>query len=305
MPRSMWAGAISFGLVNVPVKLYTAARSKDIRFNQLHETDGARINMKRVCSEDGEEVPFGEIVKGYEVSPDRYVVITPEELDSLAPEMTRSIDISEFVDLTDIDPVYYESSYFLTPDKSGTKAYGLLMKAMEEAGKVAIGRIVLRSKQYVVALRPSGGALCMSTLYFADEVVDQESLELPEEMAFDKRELAMAQQLISALSEKFDPEKYQDEYREKVLDLIERKSEGEEVVLAPQPEAKPKVVDLMAALEASIAAAKGGGKKAVVEAEKETVASAPRAPRKTATKEAPPNEEAKPEKRLARARKSA
>lgn len=305
MPRSMWAGAISFGLVNVPVKLYTAARSKDIRFNQLHEADGARINMKRVCAEDGQEVPFGEIVKGYEVSPDHYVMITPEELDSLAPEMTRSIDISEFVDLADIDPVYYESSYFLTPDKSGVKAYGLLMKAMEQAGKVAIGRIVLRSKQYVVALRPSGNALCMSTLYFADEVVEQDSLDLPEKVTFDERELAMAQQLISALSEKFDPEKYHDDYREKVLDMIERKSEGEEVVLAPRTEAKPKVVDLMAALEASIAAAKGGGKKSVVEEEKETVAAAPRSSRKTATKAAPPSDEAKPAKLTVRSRKSA
>ncbi|MEO9254086.1 MAG: Ku protein [Tepidiformaceae bacterium] len=305
MPRSMWAGAISFGLVNVPVKLYTAARSKDIRFNQLHEADGARINMKRVCAEDGQEVPFGEIVKGYEVSPDHYVMITPEELDSLAPEMTRSIDISEFVDLADIDPVYYESSYFLTPDKSGVKAYGLLMKAMEQAGKVAIGRIVLRSKQYVVAVRPSGNALCMSTLYFADEVVEQDSLDLPEKVTFDERELAMAQQLISALSEKFDPEKYHDDYREKVLDMIERKSEGEEVVLAPRTEAKPKVVDLMAALEASIAAAKGGGKKSVVEEEKETVAAAPRSSRKTATKAAPPSDEAKPAKLTVRSRKSA
>jgi DNA end-binding protein Ku len=302
----MWTGAISFGLVNVPVKLYTAARSKDIRFNQLHAQDGARINLKRVCSEDGQEVPYGDIVKGYEVSPDHYVMITPEELDALAPEMTRAIDIEEFVDLADIDPVYYESSYFLAPDKSGIKAYGLLMKAMEEAGKVAIGRVVLRSKQYVVALRPSGNALCMSTLFFADEVVEQDSLEnLPENVTFDKRELAMAQQLIGALSEKFDPEKYHDDYREKVLDLIERKSEGEEIVLTPQPQAKPKVVDLMAALEASIAAAKGGGKRAIVEAEKETVPTSSRSSRKTATKEAPPEDEAKPEKRPARAKKSA
>jgi DNA end-binding protein Ku len=311
MPRSMWTGAISFGLVNVPVKLFTAARSKDIGFNQLHEKDGARIQMKRVCSEDGEEVPFSEIVKGYEVSPDHYVMITPEELDALAPEVTKGIEIEEFVDLADIDPIYYESSYYLAPDKSGMKAYGLLVKAMQEAGKVAIGRVVLRSKQYVVALRPAGNALCMSTLYFSDEVVSQDSLDnVPQDLSFDKRELAMAQQLIGALSEKFDPEKYQDDYREKVLNLIERKSEGEEIVLQPRTEAKPKVVDLMAALEASIAAAKGGGKKAVVEEEehedKEPVAVGARASRKAPAKAAVKDDEgAKPEKRPARAKKSA
>jgi DNA end-binding protein Ku len=312
MPRSMWTGAISFGLVNVPVKLFTAARSKDIGFNQLHEADGARIQMKRVCSEDGQEVPFSEIVKGYEVSPDHYVMITPEELDALAPEVTKGIEIEEFVDLVDIDPIYYESSYYLAPDKSGVKAYGLLVKAMQEAGKVAIGRVVLRSKQYVVALRPSGNALCMSTLYFSDEVVSQDSLDnVPQDLSFDKRELAMAQQLIGALSEKFDPEKYHDDYREKVLDLIERKSEGEEIVLQPRTEPKPKVVDLMAALEASIAAAKGGGKKAVAaeeeaEDEKEPVAVGARASRKAPAKAASKDdEEAKPGKRPARAKKSA
>lgn len=259
MPRAMWTGAISFGLVNVPVKMFSAARSKDIGFNQLHSTDGSRVQMKRFCAEEGVEIPFGEIAKGYEVSPDRYVMISPEELDALAPAVTEGIEIEEFIDLAEIDPVYYESSYYLAPDKGGSRAYSLLLTAMRDANKVAIGRVVLRSKQYVVALRPAERALCMSTLYYADEVVDQDSLDgLPEDVTFDKKELAMAQQLIGALSEKFDPAAFHDEYRAKVEELIERKAAGEEVVLQPRAEAAPRVVDLMAALEASIAAAKGG-----------------------------------------------
>jgi DNA end-binding protein Ku len=259
MPRAMWSGAISFGLVNVPVKMFSAAKSKDIGFNQLHAKDGSRIQMRRFCAEEETEVQFGEIAKGYEISPDRYVMITPDELDALTPGVTQGIEIEEFVDLADIDPVYYESSYYLSPDKGGAKAYALLRQAMHDSRKVAIGRVVLRSKQYVVALRSSGEALCMSTLYFADEVVAQDSLDgLPEAMTFDKRELAMAEQLIGALSEQFDAKKYHDEYREKVLELIERKASGEEIVLHPRAETAPKVVDLMAALEASIAAARGG-----------------------------------------------
>lgn len=255
MPRAMWSGSISFGLVNVPVKLFTAARSKDIGFNQLHAADGARIQMKRVCSVDGNEVPYDEIAKGYEVSPDRYVLISQAELDALAPEVTRGIDIESFIDLEEIDPVYFENSYYLVPDKGGAKAYGLLLAAMRESGKIALGRIVLRSKQYLVALRPAGNALAMSTLYYPDEVVDQDELSgLPEQTAFADRELAMAQQLIAALSEDFEPEKYHDEYRERVLDLIEQKASGQPIQIEAKPENAAPVVDLMAALEASIAA---------------------------------------------------
>lgn len=255
MPRAMWSGSISFGLVNVPVKLFTAARSKDIGFNQLHAADGARIQMKRVCSVDGHEVPYDEIAKGYEVSPDRYVMISQAELDALAPEVTRGIDIESFIDLEEIDPVYFENSYYLVPDKGGAKAYGLLLAAMRESGKIALGRVVLRSKQYLVALRPTGNALAMSTLYYPDEVVDQDDLGgLPEQTTFADRELAMAQQLIAALSEDFEPEKYHDEYRERVLDLIEQKASGQPIQIEAKPEKAAPVVDLMAALEASIAA---------------------------------------------------
>lgn len=259
MPRAMWSGSISFGLVNVPVKLFTAARSKDIGFNQLHAKDGSRIQMRRFCAEENQEIPSDEIVKGYEVSPDRYVVITQSELDALTPEVTRGIDIESFADLKEIDPIYFESSYYLVPDKGGAKAYGLLLAAMRNSGKIALGRVVLRSKQYLVALRPVENALSMSTLYFPDEVVGQDELGgLPEQAkGFQERELAMAQQLIDALSEEFNPDKYHDEYRERVLQMIEEKASGATVHLEAKPERQPVVVDLMAALEASIAATKG------------------------------------------------
>ncbi len=258
MARAMWTGSISFGLVNVPVKLYSAARSQDVRFNQLHGTDGARIQMKRTCSLDGEEVPFDEIVKGYEIAPGQYVTITPEELDALAPQVTEGIEIAEFVDLSEIDPVYFESSYYLAPAKGGSKAYGLLLHAMREANKVALGRVVLRQKQYLVALRPAGGALSMATLYYPDEVVATDTIEdLPKEpVAPAEREMAMARQLIDTLSTGFDPSKYRDEYREKVLELIEQKASGEIVAAVAPAERPAPVVDLMAALEASIAEAK-------------------------------------------------
>lgn len=262
MPRAMWSGAISFGLVNVPVKLFTAARSKDVRFNQLHAPDRSRIQLKRFCAEEQVEVPYDEIIKGYEIGPDEYVMITQEELEQLEPAVSRGIEIEEFIDLADIDPVYFEHSYYLVPDKSGAKAYALLRQAMEESGKVALGRVVLRQKQYLVALRANGRALAMSTLYFPDEVVTPDELEgLPgDDVQASDREVKMAQQLIETLYTEFDPEKYHDEYREQLLELIDEKASGKTVVTLPakQP-AGAKVTDLMAALEASIAAARGGG----------------------------------------------
>jgi len=260
----MWSGAISFGLVNVPVKLFTAARSQDVRFNQLHATDRARIQMKRFCSDEQVEVPYDEIVKGYEVGPDEYVIITGEELEELEPAVSRGIEIEEFVDLAEIDPVYFEHSYYMVPDKGGAKAYSLLLQAMRDSEKVAIGRVVMRQKQYLVALRPAGKALAMSTLYYPDEVVAQDELDgLPgEDVQASEREVKMAQQLIETLHAEFDPAKYHDEYREQLMELIEEKASGKTVVQMParQP-APPKVTDLMAALEASIAAAKKGDEK--------------------------------------------
>src|SRR5690349_10040768 len=231
-PRAIWSGALSFGLVNVPVKLYSATRSKDVRFNQLHAKDGARIRQKRVSSANGEEVPLEEIVKGYEISPDTYVTITAEELDAIAPKASRLIEIEEFVDLDEIDPLFYENSYYLVPDKTGGKAYALLLAAMTSENKVAIGRVVLRSKEYLTAVRPLGDALTMSTMRFADEIVPRDSLEgLPgDDVEAGAKEVAMARQLIESLSTAFEPDKYHDTYREAVLEMIQQKAEGREIV---------------------------------------------------------------------------
>jgi DNA end-binding protein Ku len=263
MPRSIWSGAISFGLVNVPVKLYSSVSRKTVRFHQLNGKTGHRIAQRRVDPDTGDEVAYEDIVKGFELSKDRYVVITPDELESLDPEKTRSIDIEDFVDLQDIDPVYYDHPYYLVPDKGASKAYGLLLHAMEEADKVAIARVVIRSKEQLVAIRPAfGRALMMETMVFADEVVSPEEIDdLPEadDLKISDRELKMAQQLIDSLSSEFEPEKYKDQYREKVLELIERKAAGEEIAVQPEAPQPKKVPDLMAALEASLAAVKGDG----------------------------------------------
>jgi DNA end-binding protein Ku len=258
MPRPIWTGAISFGLVNVPVKLYSAVSRKTVRFHQLNGETGARIQQKRVDSTTGEEVPYEDIVKGYELTRDRYVRITPEELEALDPERSRTIDIEDFVDIEDIDPVYYDHPYYLVPDKGAEKAYGLLLNAMRESGKVAIARVVLRSKEQLVAIRPGpGDVLMMETMVFHDEVVPSDDLdELPdsEELSVSDRELTMARQLVDSLASDFDPTKYRDEYREKVLNLIERKAEGAEIAVQPEAPEPTAVPDLMAALEASLAA---------------------------------------------------
>ncbi|MDQ6796838.1 MAG: Ku protein [Actinomycetota bacterium] len=258
MPRPIWSGAISFGLVNVPVKLYSAVSSKDVRFHQLDAKSNARVKQKRVSAATGEEVPFDQIVKGYELGPDTYVTITPDELDTLEPKATKTIDIEDFVDLDQIDPVFYERPYYLVPDKGGTKAYALLRAAMRETNKVGIARVVLRTKQYLAAIRPKGDALVLETMLFADEVVADDDLDLPrDEVEVSPREEKMARQLIDSLSSDFEPDKYRDEYRERVLKLIEQKAAGQEIVVEDASEEPTKVVDLMAALEASLAAVKG------------------------------------------------
>jgi DNA end-binding protein Ku len=253
MPRPIWSGSISFGLVNVPVKLYTAVRKKTVRFNQLHGADGGRIQQKRVCTVDGEEVAFEDLVKGYELYPGQYVIIDPDELDALDPEATQTIDIEDFVDLAEIDPLYYDSSYYLVPDQRGTKAYRLLLDAMQESGRVGIARVVMRTKQYLCAVRPVGEALVLTTMNFADEVVTQEEIEgLPGEQEASERELKMAGALIESLTTDWAPDKYHDTYRERVMELIEARSEGQELVSQPAAAPSAPVIDLMAALEASL-----------------------------------------------------
>jgi len=262
MPRAIWSGAISFGLVNVPIKLYSATSPKTVRFHQLHDRDGVRIQQKRVCPADGEEVPYEHIVKGFEIAPDRYVIVRQEELDALDPRHTRTIDIESFVELAEIDPVYYDSAYHVVPSTGGAKPYALLLSAMEQAGKVAIGRFVLRTRQQICALRPANGVLTLSTMLFGDEVNAPERLDELDGLAdvdATRAEVAMAEQLIESLSVPFDPTAYRDEYRERVLDLIDRKAAGEEVAVQPAAAAPAAVPDLMAALEASVAALRGNG----------------------------------------------
>jgi DNA end-binding protein Ku len=255
MPRAIWTGAISFGLVTVPVKLYTAVQSKTVRFNQLDGKDGSRVQMKRVNAQTGEEVPYERIVKGYELSPDRYVVIDPDELEALDPKKTKTIDIEGFVDLQDIDPIYFDHPYYLVPGTGGAKPYRLLVDAMRASGKVGVAKVVIRSKEQLVALRPIGEVLGMTTMNFHDEVVDAEGLdEVPaaDEVQTTDRELEIAQQLVDSLAEPFEPERYHDSYREQVLDLIERKAAGEEIAVQPAAEEAAPVPDLMSALKASL-----------------------------------------------------
>lgn len=258
MPRAIWTGSISFGLLNVPVKLYSAVSRRNISFRELRRSDGSRIRHKRVAEADGAEVAYDEIVKGYEIAPEQYLVITKEELEELDPKKTRAIEIQDFVDLEEIDPIYFDHPYYLGPDKGAEKAYALLVKAMADEGKVAIARFVLRNKENLAAIRASGGVLLMATMRFSDEVVPPD--EIAEQVAEGaekprKQEVEMARQLISSLSSKFDPTAYKDEYREELLALIERKAKGE-TVAAPESEApKPtRAPDLMAALEESLAA---------------------------------------------------
>jgi DNA end-binding protein Ku len=261
MARAIWSGTISFGLLNVPVKLFSAVSRKTIRFNELREDDGARIRHKRVAESDGEEVPYEKIVKGYEISPDRFVVLTRDELAELDPKKTRAIEIQEFVDLDQIDPIYFDQPYYLGPAEGAEKAYSLLVKAMSEEGKVAVGRFVLRNREHLAALRPMNGVLTMATMRFPDEVVSPEELDdvFPAETpSVQKREVEMARQLIDSLASDFDPSQYKDEYREELLSLIERKAEGREIVSRAGEEPEPtKAPDLMAALEESLAAVRG------------------------------------------------
>jgi DNA end-binding protein Ku len=255
-------------LVNVPVKLYTAVSLKEVRFHMVHDADGARIKQKRICSQDGKEVPYEHIAKGYEISRGHYVVITREELEKLDPKATRTIDIEEFVRLEEIDPIYYQSSHYLAPAQGAARAYALLLNAMTEANRVGIAHVVLRTKQYLCAVRPLDGVLSLSTMLYADEIVSPSQLEdLPSQQPKPKeRELAMAEQLIESLSNEFEPTKYKDEYREKVLELIKAKAEGRKMVTAAPERPPAKVVDLMEALKASLAGAQRQGPKAAATA---------------------------------------
>ena len=258
MARPVWSGTISFGLVAIPVKLYHAVRKRSVSFNQLDDRTMSRIRYKKVSSLDGDEVPDDHIVKGFEVAKDRYVVVDPDELEPFIPVATKMIDIEEFVDLEEIDPVYFGTPYYVAPG-ANPKPYVLLARAMEDSSKVAIGRFVMRNKQYTTAIRADQGVLVMSTLAYADEVVDPATIdELADLDTVEAapKEAAMAESLVDSLVAAFEPAKYRDEYREQVVALIETKAAGDPLVAPESADEAPKVVDLMAALEASVAAAK-------------------------------------------------
>jgi DNA end-binding protein Ku len=258
MARAIWTGSISFGLLNVPVRLYSAVARRSIGLHQIRESDGARIRQRRVVEGTDEEVPYEQIGKAYELGEGRYVPLSKDELAALAPEKSRAIDVQDFVDLDEIDPMYFDSPYYLGPADGAEKAYSLLAAAMEASGKVAIARLVFRNKEHLAAIRPADGVLTLTTMRFADEVVPAGELDdvLPEkQQKVAKKEQQMAEALIESLSTEFDPSQYRDEHREALLALIERKAEGKEIVAAEveAPQAT-KAPDLMAALEESIAA---------------------------------------------------
>jgi DNA end-binding protein Ku len=255
MPRTMWKGAISFGLVTIPVAVYPATEEKTLRFNQIHEEDGGRIRMKRTCSVDGEEVPYDEIVKGYEYEKDRYVVLTDEDFDKVPVESSRAIDIVQFVDLDEIDPMLYKKSYYLVPDETGAKAYALLREALSQDNKVGIAKVSFRDKEHLAALRFKDEAFVLETMYWPDEIRAADFGGVDVDLKVRAQELEMARQLIENLTAEWDPEEFTDEYREALLRIVEAKISGEEIeVVEAEPTAK--VVDLMEALKASVAAAK-------------------------------------------------
>ena len=301
MARAIWSGAISFGLVSVPVKLYSAVSRKTVRFNQLDSETNSRVRQKRVNAE-GDEVPYEQIVKGYEVAKDTYVVVTDEELATLSPKASRMIDITDFVSEAEIDPVFYDSAYYLVPDELARKSYALLTKAMADSGRVAIASFVMRTKQYLAAIRPVDGKLILSTMVYADEIVAPSEVELFDglgDVDVSDKEIEMARQLISSLEADFEPDKHTDTYRLAVLDLIDRKASGEEtvVVAAADDDTGGTVVDLMAALEASVAEAKNARSrhptaKAAAEESDEAPAKKSAAKKKTAAKKAPAKKKA-------------
>ncbi len=259
MPRPIWSGAISFGLISIPIRLFPAVRRKNVSFNQLDSETGSRVKMKRVSAETGEEVAYDDIVKGYEVTKGNYVIITDEELTTLDPKKSRTIDIVEFVQLSEIDPLYFDSAYVVAPDELSAKAYAVLEQAMESAGMVAIASFVMRTKQYLCALRAADGKLLLSTMVYGDEVADFneiEAFEHLEDVEVKPAELAMAEQLIESLTEPFEPAKFEDDHRQRVLDLIQAKVDGEELAPLEDDEPTAEIIDLAAALEASVAAAK-------------------------------------------------
>jgi DNA end-binding protein Ku len=253
MPRPIWSGAVTFGLVTIPVKLVSAVHHKEVRFHLVHDADGGRIHIRRVCSVDGKEVPYEHVARGYEVGKGQYVVFKPEELARLDAKAARVIEIERFVDLKEIDPIFYDATYHLVPDRFAARAYALLNEVMAERGKAGLGRIAVRARSSMCAVRPMEGGLSVSTLLYADEVVHPSTLGGLPKGKPNASELKTAEQLIDAMSAPFQPEKFKDEYRERVLEMVDQKARGKRVVTAPVAEKPTRVGDLMDALRKSLA----------------------------------------------------
>jgi DNA end-binding protein Ku len=289
MPRALWKGAVSFGMVSIPVKMYTATDEKDISFNQLHKTDHERIRYQRYCPADDEVVELSDIVKGYEVSPGQYVIMEQEDFDKVPVDTTRTIEITDFVPADQIDPIYYQKTYYLEPEKVAGKPFGLLREVLKDSKLIALAKVTLRQKEQLCTLRLYNNTIALETMFYADEIRSTEDIEVPEDGKIGERELKMAKSLVEMLTGDFEPEKYQDNYREALLELIEAKAEGQEIS-RPAPVVS-KVTDLMEALRASVENAKrerAGG------ADEEEEA----APKKRASKSAREDrEEARPARR--------
>jgi DNA end-binding protein Ku len=258
MPRSLWSGSITFGLVNVPVKLFPAVKERDVHFHMVTKDGKCRLRRKLYCPDSGKEYDFKDTARGYEVAPDQYVIINDEELKALKPESGRTIEITDFISLEEIDPVYYNRAYYLAPDKSGVRAYELLRKAMDDAQRVGIAKFIMRDKEYLAAIRPMQTALCLETLNFSDEVLNPADMPgMESTVKVPAKELDMAKKLIEALAGPWEPDRYKENYRERVMELIERKAEGEEVHIESHEDEEPaKVFNLMKALEESLQEAK-------------------------------------------------
>jgi DNA end-binding protein Ku len=301
--RSIWKGAISFGLVSIPVKLYSATEERDISFRQVHREDGGRIRYQRVCTTCGEEVAYADIAKGYEMSDGSIVVLTDEDFDAVPITTNRMIDVVQFVPLEELDPIYFSKSYYLEPEKAGVKPYVLLARALEESGKVAVVKVALRQREALAAVRVRDGVFVLETMLWPDEVREPEFGFLDDDVEVRPQELAMAGTLIESLSGEFDPNEHHDSYREALEEVIEAKVAGHELVAPPErPEEGAAVVDLMAALRASVDAAKSGRAAPAKPAKK-----AAAKPAKKAAKPAAKKAAKKPAKKAAKApsRKSA
>jgi len=270
MARAIWKGSISFGLVNIPIALYPATRREELKFRLLRKSDLSPVNYKRVAEKDGKEVAWDQIVKGYEYEKGKYVLLKDEDFQRVDLEATQTVDIKDFVDQEEIDPMFFYKPYYLEPQKGGDKAYALLRDSLKDTNKVGVAKVVIKTRQYLAGVKPEDGVLVLELMHFADELADPEKLHLPKKMEVGKREMTMAKSLIDGMTSKWEPEKYKDDYREALMDVIEEKVEagGKEIEEKPRKAPKPtKVIDLVSVLQKSLEQT-GGKKKATAKSRK-------------------------------------